>query len=284
MLLIESGIGRQTAGLPGAARSFCVCLTLFRIKLMFNDGFTLALVALAAFFGAALNAAAGGGSFLTLPALIYAGIPPVAANATGTTALLPGYFASTWGFREDLGPPRSVGMTALMLTCLVGGGIGAGLLITTSNHAFRALVPWLLLFATALFAFGPTLLRRIGRHPEQHAPRLQALVGLFVVSMYGGYFNGGLGVLLLAMLTLIGETHLNRMNALKNAISAVLTLFAVGIYAAAGTVQWRWVAVMLPAVLVGGYVGARVARRIPREVMRWSIVLIGLVMSALFFR
>ncbi|MCE1183942.1 MAG: sulfite exporter TauE/SafE family protein, partial [Rhodocyclales bacterium] len=98
-----------------------------------------------------------------------------------------------------------------------------------------------------------------------------------------GYFNGGLGVLLLALLTLIGEVHLNRMNALKNAISAVLTLFAVGIYAAAGTVQWRWVAVMLPAVLLGGYVGARAARRLPRDVMRWGIVLIGLVMSALFF-
>ncbi|CUB00010.1 sulfite exporter TauE/SafE family protein [Thiomonas bhubaneswarensis] len=248
------------------------------------DGFTLALVALAAFLGAALNAAAGGGSFLTLPALIYAGVPPVAANATGTTALLPGYVASTWGFREDLGPPRAVGMTALLATCLVGGGLGAGLLITTSNQAFRALVPWLLLFATALFAFGPTLLRWIGRHPEQHASRAQALLGLFVVSVYGGYFNGGLGVLLLALLTLIGETHLNRMNALKNAVSAVLTLFAVGIYAAAGTVQWRWVAVMLPAVLLGGYVGARAARRIPRDVMRWGIVIIGLVMSALFFR
>ncbi|MGC9236554.1 MAG: sulfite exporter TauE/SafE family protein [Thiomonas sp.] len=251
---------------------------------MFDSPFTSALVVAAAFFGAALNAAAGGGSFLTLPALIYAGIPPVAANATGTTALLPGYLASTWGFREDLGAPRALGMTALMLACLVGGGVGAGLLIATSNQAFRALVPWLLLFATALFAFGPTLLRLIGRHPEQHATRLQALTGIFAVSVYGGYFNGGLGVLLLALLTLIGETHLNRMNALKNAVSAVLTLFAVGIYAAAGTVRWGWVALMLPAVLLGGYAGARLARRIPRDVMRWSIVAIGLVMSALFFR
>ncbi|MGA8007854.1 MAG: sulfite exporter TauE/SafE family protein [Thiomonas sp.] len=249
-----------------------------------DDLITSALIVAAAFFGAALNAAAGGGSFLTLPALLYAGIPPIAANATGTTALLPGYLASTWGFRDDLGAPSAVGLTETMLACLLGGGIGAGLLIATSNHAFRALVPWLLLFATALFAFGPALLRRIGRHPEQHASRLQALLGLFVVSVYGGYFNGGLGVLLLALLTLIGEVHLNRMNGLKNAISAVLTLFAVGIYAAAGTVRWGWVAVMLPAVLLGGYVGARVARRVPRDVMRWSIVVIGLVMSALFFR
>lgn len=244
----------------------------------------LALVICAAFFGAALNAAAGGGSFLTLPALIVAGVPPVAANATGTTALLPGYLASTWGFREDLGATRALGMTALLLTCVVGGGIGAGLLIATSNQAFRALVPWLLLFATALFAFGPALLRALGRHPGQHAPRLLALLGVFAVSVYGGYFNGGLGVLLLALLTLIGETHLNRMNALKNAMSAVLTVFAVGIYAFAGTVRWGWVALMLPAVLLGGYAGARAARRLPREALRWGIVVIGLVMTALFFR
>jgi uncharacterized membrane protein YfcA len=248
------------------------------------DAVVSLLVFAAAFFGAALNAAAGGGSFLTLPALIYAGIPAVAANATGTTALLPGYLASTWGFRDDLGAPRAVHMPALLLTCVAGGGLGAGLLIATSNQAFRALVPWLLLFATALFAFGPALLRLLGRHPEQHATPAQALGGLFAVSVYGGYFNGGLGVLLLALLTLIGETQLNRMNALKNALSAVLTVFAVGLYAAAGTVRWGWVALMLPAVLLGGYAGARLARRIPRELLRWGIVGVGLVMSALFFR
>ncbi len=248
-----------------------------------SDLFTAALVVLAAFFGAALNAAAGGGSFLTLPALLYAGIPPVAANATGTTALLPGYLASTWGFRDDLAAPRALGMRALLLVCVLGGGVGAGLLIATSNQAFRSLVPWLLLFATTLFAFGPTLLKAIGRHPGQHASRAQALIGVFAVCVYGGYFNGGLGVLLLALLTLMGETHLNRMNALKNALSAILTLFAVAIYAAAGTVRWSWVALMLPAVLLGGYVGARVARRIPPAALRWGIVAIGLGMSVLFF-
>ncbi|MGE0073374.1 MAG: sulfite exporter TauE/SafE family protein, partial [Thiomonas sp.] len=200
------------------------------------------------------------------------------------TALLPGYLASTWGFRDDLRAPHAVRMPALLLACVAGGGLGAGLLVATSNQAFRALVPWLLLFATALFAFGPALLRLLGRHPQQHATPAQALAGLFAVSVYGGYFNGGLGVLLLALLTLIGETQLNRMNALKNALSAVLTVFAVGLYAAAGAVRWGWVASMLPAVLLGGYAGARLARRIPRAVLRWGIVGVGLVMSALFFR
>lgn len=249
-----------------------------------HDPLASVLVVVAAFFGAALNAAAGGGSFLTLPALIQAGIPPVAANATGTTALLPGYLASVWGFREDLAAPRALGLRTLLVTCLSGGVAGALLLVATSNAAFRSLVPWLLLFATALFAFGPVLLRRLGRQPDQHPSRLKALGGVFAVSVYGGYFNGGLGVLLLALFTLIGEINLNRMNALKNLVSAVLTVFAVAIYAAAGTVRWEWVGVMLPAVLAGGYVGARAARRIPREPLRWAIVCVGLAMSLLFFR
>ena len=238
----------------------------------------------AAFGGAALNAVAGGGSFLTLPALLWAGVPAVAANATGTAALLPGYLASVWGLRDALGAPRALGMRALLLACVLGGVCGAALLIATSNAGFRSLVPWLLLFATALFAFGPQWLRLLGRHPHHAAPAWQAFAGMFVVSVYGGYFNGGLGVLLLALFGLIGETDLNRMNGLKNVVSALLTVFALGIYAAAGTVHWKIAGLMVPAVLLGGYFGARIARKVPRNAMRWGIVVIGLVMALLFMR
>lgn len=238
----------------------------------------------AAFFGAALNAVAGGGSFLTLPALLWAGVPPVAANATGTAALLPGYVASAWGFREDMGAPRSLGVIGLLSSCLLGGLLGAGLLVSTSNHAFRSLVPALLLFATALFAFSQPLLRLVGRSAHDHTPQWAAWTGMFLVSLYGGYFNGGLGVLLLALLGMIGETDLNRMNGLKNVVSALLTVFALGIYAAAGTVHWGIAGLMVPAVLLGGYFGARAARLVPRNVMRWGIVAIGLVMAVLFMR
>ena len=238
----------------------------------------------AGFGGAALNAVAGGGSFLTLPALLWAGVPAVAANATGTAALLPGYLASAWGQRADLGAPRALGMGALLAACLVGGVAGAALLLHTGNAAFRAIVPWLLLFATALFAFGPALLRALGRHPHHVAGRGHALAGVLLVSAYGGYFNGGLGVLLLALLGLLGEVDLNRMNALKNLISAVLTVFAVVLYAAGGTVHWELAALMLPSVLLGGWTGAHVGRRLPRGVLRWMIVAIGLVMSAMFMR
>jgi uncharacterized membrane protein YfcA len=141
-----------------------------------------------------------------------------------------------------------------------------------------------LLFATALFALGPPLLSRLGRQPHDAAPAAAAAGGMFVVSVYGGYFNGGLGVLLLALFGLLGETDLNRMNALKNLASAVLTVFALGIYAAAGSVHWGLAALMLPAVLLGGWAGARAARRVPPAVMRWAIVAIGLLMAVLFMR
>ncbi len=243
-----------------------------------------ALLLGAAFGGAALNAVAGGGSFLTLPALLWLGVPAVAANATGTAALLPGYVASVWGFRGALAAPRALGMRALLLACVLGGVAGAALLTVSSNAGFRELVPWLLLFATALFAFGPRALQRVRRHPHGAAAAWQAFAGMFVVSVYGGYFNGGLGVLLLALFGLIGETDLNRMNGLKNLASAVLTVFALGIYAAAGSVRWWLVAAMLPAVLLGGYWGARAARRVPAAWLRWGIVATGLVMAALFMR
>ena len=118
------------------------------------DFATLALLLSAAFLAGGMNAMAGGGTFLTLPALIYAGVPPVAANATGTVALLPGYMSGTWGFRRDLKPVGSVGLLPLSAVCLAGGLVGAGLLLVTPDTVFRAIVPWLLLAATALFAFG----------------------------------------------------------------------------------------------------------------------------------
>lgn len=124
---------------------------------------TWAILLAAAFLGGGLNAIAGGGSFFTFPALVYAGVPPVAANASGTFALLPGYFASTWGYREDLKAPATLSMRSLLAISLGGGAFGAALLLTTPDDVFRAIVPWLLLVATLLFAFGPWLLRTFKR-------------------------------------------------------------------------------------------------------------------------
>ncbi|SER10611.1 sulfite exporter TauE/SafE family protein [Giesbergeria anulus] len=245
-----------------------------------------ALLLLGAAFGAgALNAVAGGGSFLTLPALVWTGVPPVVANATGTVALLPGYVASVWGQRQDMQAPPGLSLWAVAWLSLLGGALGAALLLLTPNATFSRIVPWLLLLATALFAFGPRLRQWISgmAGATGQAPRWRVGVGLLAVGVYGGYFNGGLGILLLAFWSLCGATSLHQMNALKNGVSALLAAIAVVVYAAGGVVQWPQALLMMLAATAGGYAGARLARRIPAQWLRAGIVLTGLVMAALFF-
>ena len=243
----------------------------------------LALLLTAAFIAGALNAVAGGGSFLTLPALVFTGVPPVVANATGTVALLPGYMAGAWGFREDMQPPPGLSMRAVVVLSLIGGSAGAALLLFTPDATFRKVVPWLLLAATALFAFGPQLRQCAGKAGHGTPSALKAGAGMLAVAAYGGYFNGGLGILLLALFGLLGQTQLNAMNGMKNLVSALLTAIAVAIYAAGGIVLWPQALVMMVAATLGGYGGARVARQLPAPVLRWGIVATGLVMAGLFF-
>ena len=255
---------------------------------MLNDPFHLILLLAAAFVAGALNAVAGGGSFLTLPALVFVGMPPVVANATGTVALLPGYVSGVLGFRKDLQAPPGLSLRALTVLSLVGGAIGAALLLVTDDKTFDKIVPWLLLLATVLFALGPILLRRLkgsGGEGTQdaRASASKATAGMLAVSIYGGYFNGGLGILLLALFGLLGQTRLNAMNGMKNVVSALLTAIAVAIYAWGGVVAWPQALVMMVAATAGGYLGARLARHIPAPLMRAGIVLTGLVMTVLFF-
>lgn len=245
------------------------------------DLLNISIVLSAAFLGGALNAVAGGGSFLTLPALVLIGLPPVSANASGTTALLPGYLSGAYGFRHDIQPLGGLALPWLVLISLLGGLLGAGLLLITPNDTFRQIVPWLLLVATALFAFGQRIAGYL--QPRYHLQARHLALGLLLVTIYGGYFNGGLGILLLALFSLIGERNLNRMNALKNLVSALLTLIAVAAYAAANTVHWAVVLPMMLAATVGGYLGAHYARRWPVQRVRQAIIAIGLLMSLAFF-
>lgn len=238
----------------------------------------------AAFVAGALNAVAGGGSFLTLPALVFTGVPPVIANATGTVALLPGYLAGAWGFREDVESPPGLSMKSVVLVALAGGATGALLLLFTPDATFRRVVPWLLLAATAMFAFGPRLRRwAAGAQHDQTPSPVKAGLGMLAVAVYGGYFNGGLGIVLLALFGLLGQTRLAAMNGMKNLVSALLTAIAVVVYAAGGLVEWPQALGMMVAATLGGYGGARLARRIPAPWLRAGIVVTGLVMSALFF-
>jgi uncharacterized membrane protein YfcA len=238
------------------------------------------LVTGAAAFGAGvLNAIAGGGSFLTFPALVFAGVPPLAANATSAAAVSPGYLGSTLGFRTELGQiPRQVLHREVLIAAL-GGLIGAGLLLVTPARLFSGLVPWLLLLATALFALGPLISARgTGQgHPGWRLP------GLMLVAIYGGYFNGGLGILLMALYSLTGETRLNTVNALKNLNSFVLSWLSVAAFAWAGAIVWDQALWMMALATAGGWSGARLAQRLPTRWIRVLVIVTGLVMSGVFF-
>lgn len=243
--------------------------------------FGWAVVLLAGFLAGGLNAVAGGGSFLTLPALIFVGVPPILANATGTAALLPGYIAGAWGLRDEIRGAEPLPKTLLVAVTAVAGAGGAALLLNTSDALFRELIPALLLFATALFVFGPFVLRRWGS-ANQFASPMVYLLGLLAVGVYGGYFNGGLGIMLLALLAMVGHTDINRMNALKNVFSAVLTVIAVGVYVLGQTVVWKLALPLMVATTLGGYAGARVGRRLSPAIVRAVVVASGLGMTLLF--
>jgi uncharacterized membrane protein YfcA len=245
---------------------------------------TSLLLSAAAFAAGVLNAIAGGGSFLTLPALVWTGMPPIMANATSALAVSPGYLGSTLGFRPEL---RAVPLTRLkreMAISAAGGMAGALLLLVTPAKVFSSIVPWLLLFATVLFALGPALARRASgaAHTGPGWVRWRE-PSLLLVAIYGGYFNGGLGILLMALYSVTGEGHINTANALKNLNSLVLSWLSVAAFVVAGAIAWREGLIMMLAATAGGFLGARWSKRLPASWVRAGVVLTGLTMSVLFF-
>ena len=231
-----------------------------------------------------LNAIAGGGSFLTLPALVFAGVPPIMANATSALAVSPGYLGSTLGFKAEL---RALPLALLkrdMLIASVGGVAGALLLLVTPAKLFSGIVPWLLLFATVLFAAGPAIARRASQAAQGHASLAKwREPGLLLAAIYGGYFNGGLGILLMALYSATGESRIHTANALKNLTSLVLSWLSVAAFVVAGAIAWREGLIMMVAATLGGFFGARWSRRLPVHWIRLGVIGTGLVMSALFF-
>jgi len=231
----------------------------------------------------ALNAIAGGGTFLSFPALVWAGVPPVMANATATFAALPGYAASAWAYRHDIRTDGQPTLWQIIAVAIIGGLCGAFLLLVTPEDLFSGVVPWLLLVATAAFAGGPSLMRHMARSDRKLSDTL-GLGLLLVVAIYGGYFNGGLGIMLLAALGIIGMTNLHRMNGLKNLISAVLSVVSVLTYTLAGLIDWYGLGIVGVSCAIGGYLGAALARRIRNvALLRAFIVTVGLTMTVVFF-
>ncbi|MHA6323807.1 sulfite exporter TauE/SafE family protein [Roseivivax sp. CAU 1753] len=244
----------------------------------------LLLLCVAGFAAGVLNAVAGGGTFLTLPTLIYLGIPPVSANATATLTALPGYLASAWAFRHDMQAEGRLGLRAIMGIAVAGSFLGALLLIITPGETFSWVVPWLLLVATVLFAAGPALLRRVRQRGTGDAGPALSAVALLAVSIYGGYFNGGLGIMLLATFGLLGYVNLHGMNGLKNVLSALLSLISALTFVVAGLIAWEQALVMSAAAALGGYVGARASRQIVRtDLLRHFVTAVGATMTLIFF-
>ena len=238
------------------------------------------LLAAAAFLAGMLNTVAGGGTFLTFPALVYTGVPVVAANATSAVAVFPGYLAGAAGFRREISAFDRRKLLKTTIATATGGLIGSLLLLVSSNEAFSTVVPFLLALATLAFAFGD----RLQAWARKHSFGLrEGPLGTVLVSIYGGYFNGGLGIVLLALFSLWGMRDLNLMNGLKNAMSFVLSAISVVTFAVAGVVAWPQALLMMAAAAVGGYAGAPLARALPRSVVRGVVIVVGASMSIIFF-
>ncbi len=239
-------------------------------------------MAVAAFVAGIQNALAGGGSFLTFPALLFTGLDPRAANITSTVALFPGQLATGFaGRRQATGTP-SLTFPALVAISLVGGGIGAVLLLVTPVSIFSALVPWLVLFATLVFGWG-SFIRR-AKDTEQPLGATSAGIVQFAISIYGGYFGGGIGILMLAALTLSGLA-LRNAGATKNVLAGVMNASAVLIFVFSRDVAWKQVAVVAIAAIAGGQLGAYALNRVNEKLMRVCIFTLGIALTVgLFLR
>jgi len=239
----------------------------------------------AGILGGALNAVAGGGSFVAFPALLFTGVPPIPANATNTIALWTGVTASGGAFRERLDVPKRV-MIPLLATSFVGGIAGALLLLKTPAHTFMRVLPWLMLGATMLFVFGKKLAGNRGSSVGRDATAM-AILGASVfelfVAIYGGYFGGGVGIINLAMLAAVGMTDIHEMNALKSVLGMAINGVAVIVFIVKGAVYWPQGIVMIAGAVVGGYFGAHYSMKLPQAWVRRFVILVGAGMSAYFF-
>lgn len=239
------------------------------------------LIILAAFGAGVLNTIAGGGTFLTFPALVFIGVPPVIANATSGVAVLPGYLSGALGFKKELQVFDRKQLIRLSGITLVGGMIGSLLLLVSSNKAFSIVVPFLLFGATLTFLFGDKI--RAWAENKSRSVTPFGAFGLLLVSIYGGYFNGGLGIILLALFALWAMQDIHEMNGLKNGLSFVLSAISVAVFAIGGLVEWHYAIVMMIAATIGGYAGAPIARALRKEAVRILIAIVGFTMSAVFF-
>ncbi len=257
---------------------------------LLSDPIGLILVAGGAFLAGGMNALAGGGTFFSFPALLAAGVPPVTANASNTVALWPASLSSAWVYRRELTKHREW-VIALTIVAAIGGVLGGLLLLAISNKAFTQLIPWLLLLATVLFAFSKEISRlvvkfktHIGIHPTNDQPHSKTgLFFQFIVTVYGGFFGAGQGILTLAALAIQGIEDIQEINALKNWISAVTYTVSALTFIIAGAITWPYTLLMVLTATLGGFAGARIARYLPAVWLKRIVIGVGTVMTVIYF-
>ncbi len=232
-----------------------------------------------------INAIAGGGTLLTFPVLMVCGTPPIIANATSTLALVLGTSGSVYGYRAQLPAVRGL-LIRFLPVSLIGGLLGSVLLLYYPESSFRRLVPFLMLFATLLFLTQGLLRKRFSPTPSPQdsiKPDSWALLFQFVISIYGGYFGAGIGILMLATMGMLGLTDIHQMNALKTFLGSLINLVAATYFVHAGLVDWTKAGILFLGAIGGYFLGSHYSQRLPQKIIRQLIILIGLSMTLILF-
>lgn len=230
----------------------------------------------------AMNAVVGGGTFVSLPALTAAGLPGTVANASSSVALLPGAMAAAWAYRRDLQAVEGVSIRAMGGLSLAGGAVGAVLLLVTPDAAFDLIIPWLLLLATATLAAGPRLARALAGVGLKAGPAA-ILAAQFLLGIYGGYFGGAVGLMMLAAWSLLTEADIAAMTPLRTLMLAAANAVAVLVFAVSGEVAWPAALAVMAGAIAGGWLGAQVGRRLPSVVLRGLVLAVTVTTTAAFF-
>jgi hypothetical protein len=239
------------------------------------------LLMVAGFSAGFLNSLAGGGSFLTFPALVVSGVPSVIANASSTVALVPGAVTSALAYRDDIRRSNEPQLRVWLIVSLIGGIAGAWLLLVTSDRTFRQVAPWLLLFATLVFAFGNQI--SLAMRGRLHRNHWLMLALLFPISVYGGYFGGGIGIMFMASFRLYGMTDMHGSLGIKAILGSSLNAIASILFIAMHKIDWIPTLITMAAAIGGGFVGPMFARRLRPSAIRAIVITVGVLMTAYFF-
>lgn len=246
---------------------------------------TLLLIFIMGFVGSSVNAFAGGGTFLAFPALLYAGLPPIIANASCKVAFIPGNLSSAWAYRKYFSGTKQI-MISMLLIGLIGAIIGAFLTLYLGNENFKIFIPWLILGATLLGWRGSDIIKLLQKNANSYMSKFVNLFSRFLLvftSIYGGFFGAGIGVLLIATISLRNITDINTINAIKNVMSVLINLAAVVIYIYWGVISWKITIIQMVGAILGGYAGGVFGRSLNQKLMRNIIAIIGLSLSLIYF-